>query len=248
MDVRRALEEVLLRAAWREPGCTWIDTPRLARVITPSIPFPYANTVYRLAGDAEELARVIASYRDHGLPFRFIVGPSSQPSDLGRLLIEHGLSLTSELAAMWAPTAVAIPEPPSVEVEALTEETVDEYVATSAAGWAMSDAQAANLRRSVVRDLGLGTYRALIARIEGAAAGVALLRTYDRLGYLQGSAVHPDKRGRGVYRALVAHRMRMLHDAGIEVGLIHARTTTAAPICARLGFRTEFHSTVYEQA
>ena len=238
----------MVRAAWREPGCTFIDTPRLAQVITPSIRFPYANAVYRFAGDAEELAQVLAPYREHGLPFRFLVTPSSEPRDLGRRLERHGLVLTTELAAMWAPTNLSMATA-SVEVEPLTADTVDEYVATSAAGWSMTDAQAANIRRSVERDLGLDTYRAFLARVDGAAAGVALLRMYDGVGYLQGSAVRPEKRGRGVYRALVAHRLRELRDAGIGVGLlIHARTTTAAPICARLGLHTEFHSLQYEQA
>jgi len=239
----------MVRAAWREPGCTFIDTPRLAQVVTPSIRFPYANAVYRFVGDAEELAQVLAPYRAHGLPFRFLVTPSSEPRDLGQRLEGHGLVLTTELAAMWAPSDLSILSMgASVEVEPLTADTVDEYVATSAAGWSMTDAQAANVRRSVERDLGAGTYRAFLARVDSAAAGVALLRMYDGFGYLQGSAVRPEKRGRGVYRALVAHRLRVLRDAGIGVGLIHARTTTAAPICARLGFHTEFQSLQYDQA
>lgn len=109
----------------------------------------------------------------------------------------------------------------------------------------MSDVQAANLRRTMERALDVATYHAFIARVDGVAAGIGLVRVYDDVGYLQGSAVAPAHRGRGVYRALVGHRLRVLREAGIGIALIHARADTAAPICARLGFRTEFYSGVF---
>jgi hypothetical protein len=211
-------------------------------VITPAVPFPHANAIYRFIGD--DLERALAAFR--GLPFRFIVGPSSQPADLPARLVAHGLVLTSELAAMWAPTAIALAAPSDIEVEPLRSETIEEYCETSAAGWSMSEAQGANLRRSVERYFRLDSYRGYLARVGGVAAGTALLRMIDDVGYLQGSSVRSAFRGRGVYRVLVAHRMRVLRDAGIEIGLIHARTTTAAPICERLGFRTEFESACYD--
>jgi len=243
--VRRALEEVIFRAAWREPGCTVVDTPTLAQVVTPSIPFAYANAVYRFVD--EDLDRVLAAFGDR--PYRFLVGPSARPTDLPRRLLERGLVLASELAAMWAPTSAAIQGPAEVVVEPLRRETLEEYCATCIAGWSMGESQGEALRHSVARYVGLDAYRGFLARLGGVPVGTGLVRVYDDgVGYLQGSAVHPAYRGRGVYRALVAHRLGVLRDAGAAVGLVHARTTTSAPICARLGFRTEFESGSYERS
>ncbi|MBL8722008.1 MAG: GNAT family N-acetyltransferase [Myxococcales bacterium] len=244
MDVRRALEEVMFRAAWREPGCVVVDTPSLAQVITPAIPFAHANAVYRFV-DAD-LERALAAFEDR--PFRFLVTPSARPTDLAQRLVARGLELTSELAAMWAPTATPIAVPTDVVVEPLRAETLEEYCATSIAGWSMSEAQGANLRRSVEVYSRLDAYQGFLARVGGVSVGAGLVRIYaDGVGYLQGSAVHPAWRGRGVYRALVAHRMQVIREAGAAVALIHARTTSSAPICARLGFRTEFRSASYDR-
>ena len=243
MDVRAALEEVMFRAAWREPGCVVVDTPTLAQVVTPSVPFPHANAVYRFVD--EDLDRVLAAFGE--LPFRFLVGPSARPTDLAERLVARGLALTSELAAMWAPTSTAIAAPADVVVEPLRADTLDDYCTTSIAGWSMSEAQGEALRRSVERYFRLDTYRGFLARVDGIPAGAGLVRLYDDVGYLQGSSVHPAWRGRGVYRALVARRMTVLREAGAALGLIHARTTTSAPICARLGFRTEFQSRSYDR-
>lgn len=244
MDVRRALEEVLFRAAWREPGCVVVDTPTLAQVVTPAVPFAYANAVYRFVDD--DLERALAAFGER--PFRFLVTPSARPFDLGQRLVARGLALTSELAAMWAPTATPIVVPADVVVEPLRAENLDEYCTTSIAGWSMSEGQGANLRRSVEVYSKLDAHRGFLARLGGVPAGAGLLRIYDDVGYLQGSSVHPAWRGRGVYRALVAHRLRVIREAGVAVGLIHARTTTSAPICARLGFRTEFQSASYDRS
>lgn len=71
----------------------------------------------------------------------------------------------------------------------------------------MSEAQGANIRRTVERYHRLGSYRGYLARIDGVPVGAGLLRVFDDVGYLQGSSVLPAFRGRGIYRAFVAHRM-----------------------------------------
>ena len=48
----------------------------------------------------------------------------------------------------------------------------------------------------------------------------------------------PAMRGRGVYRALIAARLRQALAAGIAVATTQARAGTSAPILARLGFVT----------
>lgn len=243
IDARRALEEIMYRASWREPGCVLVETPTLMQVVTPSVPFPYANGVYRFVDD--DLDEVFARFG--ALPFRFIVSSLTRPTDLAERLEARGLKRTSELAAMWAPTTDSFAAPADVAIEPLRAETIDEYCNVSIAGWGMSEAQGETIRRTVHHYFHIDSYRGYLARIDGAVVGTGLLRFFDDVGYLQGSSVLPAFRGRGVYRALVAHRMKVLRDQGAEIGLIHARTTTAAPICTRLGFRTEYESAVYDR-
>lgn len=54
---------------------------------------------------------------------------------------------------------------------------------------------------------------------------------------LEGSAVSPEWRGRGIYKTLVAARLRMAREAGAQQALVQAVADTSAPILQRLGFR-----------
>ena len=59
-----------------------------------------------------------------------------------------------------------------------------------------------------------------------------------RSGYLLGSSVVPEFRGRGVYRALVAARVAALREMRRPLVTIHALSHSSAPICTRLGFES----------
>ena len=59
---------------------------------------------------------------------------------------------------------------------------------------------------------------------------------FERSAYLVGGVVLPAFRGRGVYRALIAARLRHARAAGVAVVTTQARAATSAPILARLGF------------
>lgn len=132
MDVRRALEDVFLRAAWREPGSRFVDTATVAHLITPSIRFPYANAVYRFDGEEDELDGLLAQYREHGLPVRFIVTPGWR-AGLGEWLMARGFKREPDLAAMWSVTEATIDRGVAA-IEPLAAATLDEYVTTAAAG------------------------------------------------------------------------------------------------------------------
>jgi GNAT superfamily N-acetyltransferase len=53
---------------------------------------------------------------------------------------------------------------------------------------------------------------------------------------INGGAVRPKFRGRGIYRALVAARLNMAREAGVEGGLVVWGGDMSAPILTRLGF------------
>jgi N-acetylglutamate synthase len=74
----------------------------------------------------------------------------------------------------------------------------------------------------------------------GALLGAVLCGHDGRRGFLYHLAVHPDERGRGLGKALVAHCTAALAAAGISRVSIHvfAHNDEGAKFWARLGWRT----------
>jgi predicted acetyltransferase len=53
---------------------------------------------------------------------------------------------------------------------------------------------------------------------------------------MKGTSVAPLERGKGVYRALLQHRVAILHKLGIPLATVQAIVDTSAPICRKFGF------------
>jgi GNAT superfamily N-acetyltransferase len=51
-----------------------------------------------------------------------------------------------------------------------------------------------------------------------------------------GAATLPPARGRGVYGALLRHRLARVREQGASAAVIQADAATSAPICRRAGF------------
>ncbi len=78
----------------------------------------------------------------------------------------------------------------------------------------------------------------LLATVDGQPAGSASLTLFPPDGaIMNGGAVRPQFRGRGVYRAMVAARMRMIREAG-AAGAVVWGGGMSRPILETLGFRT----------
>lgn len=63
------------------------------------------------------------------------------------------------------------------------------------------------------------------------------MNVYDDWAFLVSGQVHPDARGRGFYRALVAHRLRMAHELGLRFAATEAQEDTSYPMLMRWRFR-----------
>jgi MOSC domain-containing protein YiiM/GNAT superfamily N-acetyltransferase len=57
-------------------------------------------------------------------------------------------------------------------------------------------------------------YHQLLAELGGELVGIAALQTHRRVGWLGAGGVRPDARGRGIQRALIAHRTALAATAG----------------------------------
>lgn len=228
-----------------------VRRPGWSQRITPSFASGGFNSVdLAILGDHEADAVIdatIAEYDRLGIRFRWTVGPDSRPHDLGERLQRRGLA-RRDVAVMAADiAALTLPEPPTdVTVEPRTRENLATYCDTVAAGW---DTDPAPLfaYESAVLARGDTHHPAYLARIAGVPVAAANTAMFERSAYLMGAVVLPTFRGRGVYRALIAARLRDIAAAGLRLVTTQAMATTSAPILARLGFVTVAETASYSR-
>lgn len=229
------------------PGIEVIDTPRYRITLQPDFPIPGPNSIAWIrcqAGEAEDVireARAAVAARAH-VPIYWILDPETQPPDFADYLVRHGVDFDSEAAVMVLPIESTIDGP---DVDGLQIQDVladrDGFrsagdVNSQAFGSQRLDDEVQERRRK--NNLAAGNRRVLLATLDGEPAGAAGLTLWPPDGaILNGGAVLPKFRGRGVYRALVAARLAMAREAGVE-GLAVWGGKMSAPILARFGFVT----------
>jgi hypothetical protein len=244
-------------SAWLRPDTRVVDRPDWFQVTTPSSRDFWHNGVSRsILRDEDEaratIARVAAGYRANGQGFRWIAGPSSRPTGLEALLEAANPTRSYGAHGMVAEVdRLAFGATPGIRVERIDLARVDDYVSVSTAGWGNAPRSAESMHADMVRSLGDPAHRTeyFVAYIDGTPVAAGGLLPLGRSGYLLGGSVDPSFRGRGAYRALLAHRIERLRQARVPLVTIQAMAETSAPICARLGFEAvcELRSFVWEE-
>jgi len=238
----------------REPGFEIIETPRYRIVLLPDFPVPGPNSASWVRCGAEEADEVIDEvtelFRRRNLPMMWVLDPDTEPAGFPEFLTARGVHAdphAPESAVMVLPIQVDVDAPPIDGLElhdglAAPDafRRVDAVNAEAFGGRAVGDDQgyAGQLERRRQNQLAAGNRRVVLATIDGEPAGSAGLSLYPPDGALiNGGAVRPKFRGRGIYRALVAARLEMAREAGVA-GLSVWGGPMSAPILARLGFET----------
>ena len=228
------------------PGIEVIDTARYRVTLQPDFPIPGPNSVSWVrcrADDAEEVIREArAIIAPHHLAVNWILDPDTQPADFADHLARHGVELEDEVAVMVLPIESVIENPDVAGLE--MHDALADPQAFSAADDVNSEAFGESLRsgdaleRRRKNQLAAGNRRLLLATVDGEPAGSAGLTLFPPQGaIINGGAVRPKFRGRGVYRALLAARLEIARDAG-AAGLAVWGGDMSAPILAGLGFQT----------
>lgn len=221
-----------------------IERPGWYQVITPSAPQANLNEVVHAhlepGSVAAQVDRVAAAYAAHDLPWKWCVWPGQEP--LGTALERRGYRSWAARGMVQSADHV-IPIPGDVEVRQVGPGEAELYGRVTAAGWDMDLASAIDLAR---RALAAARYRLVVAWHRGQPIGNAGLCLHSHSGYLVGAAVHPEFRGHGAYRAMVAARLEHVRKAGLALATSHAREQTSAPILAGLGFETVVRYRVYQ--
>ena len=228
------------------PGIEVIDTARYRVTLQPDFPIPGPNSVSWVRCRADEAEEVIREARaiiaPHRLAVNWVLDPDTQPVDFAHHLARNGVELESEVAVMVLPIEHVI-ENPNVEGLRMHDALADPQAFIAAddvnsEAFGESPRRGGALERRRVNQLAAGNRRLLLATVDGEPAGSAGLTLFPPLGaIINGGAVRPKFRGRGVYRALLAGRLEMARDAG-AAGLAVWGGNMSAPILAGLGFQT----------
>jgi hypothetical protein len=247
-----AVELASIEFAWSRPDSLIIDKPDWFQVSTPSSNEFYLNGVAFCAveGDQGEkrVRDTIQEFRQRGVQFRWILGPSSRPSHLASFLLSEGLELTHECFGMVRSTDTASfrSVDPSITVERVGMTQIEDYAQTCTLGWgnpeSMKQAIVKDMQRSIANDDDRIQY--FLARVNGTPAGTGILCLSGSSGYLKGTSVVPSERNKGVYRALLQYRLSILNRMAIPLATVQTISDTSAPICRKFGF--EQVCTIYQ--
>lgn len=207
--------------------------------------WPQGWVEYRDLGDLDEaaldalIARQVARFRELGLRFEWKLHSHDRPPFLADRLVAAGFVPQDLEAVLVAKTAVVPPGEPPAGVTVREVREPDGYRRIGeleAAVWGDDRGWAESFAREAAADPdGLAT---VVAEADGlvVSAGWVRFPSGTEFATFWGGATLPDRRGRGIYRAVVAERARLAAARGrryLEVDAL----PTSRPILERLGFR-----------
>jgi len=238
------LGELALRP-WGRPRVGVIQHATAERLLElqPSFPIPGPNHVCMLRCAPERVDGMIDETRAliavHGQPCLWILDPDARPADLGRRLGERGIVPIEELEVMVLAATAGL-EPPAARIRIVDGlgDLASFEAAEAIQARAFGGGPVPHQRRRFEEGRADPARHLLLALLDGEPAGAGWATVLEAGVLMNGGAVDPGCRGRGVYRALVAERMRLALEAGAPGLATEARPDTAAPILAGLGFST----------
>ncbi|MFD8087704.1 GNAT family N-acetyltransferase [Kitasatospora sp. NPDC059722] len=201
------------------------------------------------AGADAAIAAQVRYFTARGLEFEWKAYAHDRPDDLGRRLRAAGFTPEPEEAVMVAaiadlPTDAALPE--GVHLRQVTDAAgVDLVAEVHEQAFGTSSAR---LRQRLLDRLDrnpgtVGTVVAMAGEVPVCSARMELYPGTEFAGLWGGGTVAA-WRGRGIYRALVAHRARIAADLGYRYLQVDA-SDQSRPILQRLGFAVLSTTTPY---
>jgi GNAT superfamily N-acetyltransferase len=231
-----------------------VATARYLINIQPDFPRPGPNSVWYVRcrpDEADEVIREVrATMAARHLPVMWILDPETEPPQFADHLAAHDIQpdphgAESQVMVLPIETNVVAAPVPGLEFHDALADLETFRMADSAAAEAFEADLPANdpdyiamQDRRRLNFIAAGNRHALLALVDGEPAGHAGLTLFPPFGaIINGGAVRPKFRGRGIYRALVAARLEIARNAGVS-GLTVWGGHMSAPILARMGFET----------
>lgn len=212
------------------------------QVTTPTAPVAHLNGVFKCSlreQEAEDrIKNTIEHYKNLKLPFQFKISPSSKPLNLSAILSHYKMQSSETLYGLYAdPHSIKIPYNPDVEIKMLDLSTLEDWLIVQASAWGTPPQGIEYLRRQITEAIESKTKKGLsfIAYFDNKPVASAGVRMFNQYALLAGAAVNPERRGLGIYRALLAYRLELIKKENLPA-IIHCLESTSAPICLKLGF------------
>jgi GNAT superfamily N-acetyltransferase len=215
------------------------------RMSRSGLPARVVNAVNRARfGDAtradDGIAEARAFFAEAGVPFRWLVGPSSPP-DLAARLSAAGVTKLTDTPGMALEIERMNDEPaqlPGLEVrEVGAADELEEWLSVSRASAGFDDVVFDAWARSH-RALGWGSRAPLhnfVARLEGRPVGVSALLDMDGVAGIWNVGVLEDVRGQGIGRETTLAALRLARDLGLTVAILGS-SPLGVPVYTRIGF------------
>ncbi|MEY9876048.1 putative N-acetyltransferase YhbS [Streptacidiphilus sp. MAP12-33] len=206
------------------------------------------------AGADEAIARQVAEYgaRPDVESFEWKLYSHDQPADLGVRLTAAGFAAEDTEALMVAEAAVvariAAPLPDGVELVTVADAAgVDLVAAVHDEAFAVGTGPRIKARLLAQLEVAPESLQVLLAMAGDRPVCAARMDFNEGTDFagLWGGGTVAEWRGRGIYRALVAHRARVAVERGYRYLFVDA-SDQSRPILARLGFAQLATTTPYE--
>src|SRR5262245_58218386 len=231
------------------PGIEVIETPRCRITLVQDYPIPGPNSVSWIRCRSDDADALIREARGmvapRHLPIMWILDPGTRPADFSAHLAARDIfpephSPEVKVMVLGADAAIAWRPVAGLEIhDALgDDETFRAADAVNAEAFHDSERDPAAQERRRRDQLAAGNRRVLLATVDGeraASAGMTVCPPYGAI--LNGGAVREKFRGRGIYRDLVAARLRIARGADVP-GVAVWGGPMSAPILEKLGFVT----------
>lgn len=259
-DFPRSEEErvgACIRAPWgshllREDSLL-IERPGWAQILTPSCADTSLNEVVFSETETKAAAQVVEQtmqeYAGHGVPFKWCVGPWTQPSGFSDLLRNYGFQgwrVRGMGAVTHSPFRASSAE---ISVRRVNDARLPAFLAVYAEGWGIRERETAAIEDAIrkARSRTLPKMEFFLALVHQTPAGVSsYCMQSGGVAYLNGAVVLPEFRGRGLYHAMIAARFRSLLAQRVGYAVTQAREATSAPILEKMGFTDLFHSCCFQ--
>ncbi len=186
---------------------------------------------------------IFQHYRERGVPFFWLIHPSSKPEDLAARLNCRGFQEAERLPGMTMDLGLLPPREVArsdYEIrEFRAEEELDALLELVAWRWEIAPDVAGHLR-GLVSTFNVGKPGAQVrcwgAMQNGVPVSKIVLNLHSGSAGIYGVATKPGARGQGLAKVLVLEALHTAREEGFQLGVLHS-SPLAQPLYERIGFR-----------
>lgn len=227
------------------PGGELYDEPEMMR-FSSGIPVPLRNGVYRahLAPDTADakIEETIAYFKARDLPFMWLVGPSSQPQDLGERLAAHGIMHALDAPGMALDLRALVEDvtaPAEFEIRAMRDlKALQDFARVFNESFGMP-ASVHDLFSRAYAKLSLDgdrSFRNYVGYLAGEPVATTTLLLGEGAAGIFGVSTLPQARRKGIGAKITLHALQDARREGYRVAVLHS-SSIAVNVYKALGFR-----------